>query len=360
MREQFRDFVEFFNSNVKKIYRVLNSTMGKLTEKNDAVKAMMMASKEEIMATTRALNTRIEELKRELAMCQATVSRGVLGATLNREIDVSKSKEFTGTRFASDVDNFLWGMDSMDERRDETAAKTLVEFQKEFKAQFYSEYVEDDAWAKLCRFMQRVIENFESSKPNGKGNGGEDEGHDENSLKISVFLAIKGDVEPKEEAMRLGFIDCLERFKLSATSKGEKVEPDEKSALVDKEASNLFISERITSKLGLSIRKSNKRIKMANFKEIFTMGVARGVELQLGEWKAENVLYGRNINSVDRTAEEAHMEMLAGLKPVESLVGLPPMIKVGCASDFGGKVVMQIGQTQESFQSSEVGKPRDL
>ncbi|MBA0643943.1 hypothetical protein Goklo_028185 [Gossypium klotzschianum] len=29
--------------------------------------------------------------------------------------------------------------------------------------------------------------------------------------------------------------------------------------------------------------------------------------------------------------------MLVGLKPVESLVGLPPMIKVGCASDFGGK-----------------------
>ncbi|KAK8305530.1 hypothetical protein V6Z12_D03G069400 [Gossypium hirsutum] len=111
MREQFRDFVEFFNFNVKKIYKVLNSTVGKLMEKNDAVKAMMMASKEEIMATTRALNTRIEELKRELAMCQATVSRGVLGATLNREIDVSKSKEFTGTRFASDVDNFLWGME---------------------------------------------------------------------------------------------------------------------------------------------------------------------------------------------------------------------------------------------------------
>ncbi|MBA0608908.1 hypothetical protein Godav_021065, partial [Gossypium davidsonii] len=61
-------------------------------------------------------------------------------------------------------------------------------------------------------------ENFESSKPNGKGNGGEDEGHDEydnvivatmpigNHEMISVFSTIKGDVEPKEEAMRLGFI----------------------------------------------------------------------------------------------------------------------------------------------------------
>ncbi|MBA0761461.1 hypothetical protein Gotri_024109 [Gossypium trilobum] len=59
-------------------------------------------------------------------------------------------------------------------------------------------------------------ENFESSKPNGKGNGGEDEGHDEYDNIIVATMTI-GNHE----------MDCLERFKLSATSKGDKAEPDE-------------------------------------------------------------------------------------------------------------------------------------
>ncbi|KAK8322721.1 hypothetical protein V6Z12_A12G184700 [Gossypium hirsutum] len=47
----------------------------KLSERNNALEAMMMALKEETMATTRALSTRIEELEGELALCQAALGK---------------------------------------------------------------------------------------------------------------------------------------------------------------------------------------------------------------------------------------------------------------------------------------------
>ncbi|KAH1083022.1 hypothetical protein J1N35_022783 [Gossypium stocksii] len=47
-----------------------------------------------------------------------------------------------------------------------------------------------------------------------------------------------------------------------------------KSALVDMRISNLFISEKATVKLGLSIKKLNKKIKTVNFEDVPTVGVA--------------------------------------------------------------------------------------
>lgn len=56
-----------------------------------------------------------------------------------------------------------------------------------------------------------------------------------------------------------------------------------KSILVDTIALDLFILEKAADKLGLSVRKSNNKIKMVNFEEVPTIGVAQGVELQIGE-----------------------------------------------------------------------------
>ncbi|KAH1032163.1 hypothetical protein J1N35_044337 [Gossypium stocksii] len=53
--------------------RVLNSTRNKLIERNDTLKAMVMALKEETMAMMMALSTIIEELEEELALCRAVV-----------------------------------------------------------------------------------------------------------------------------------------------------------------------------------------------------------------------------------------------------------------------------------------------
>ncbi|MBA0876220.1 hypothetical protein Goshw_020162, partial [Gossypium schwendimanii] len=112
LREQSRDIVTMcLTSQRDSVQVLLDSQRKKLTERNDALEAMMMALKEEIMATTRALSTRIEELEGELALCRAAVGKGMANATLSNE-DVPKPKEFVGTRSACDVDNFLWRMEN--------------------------------------------------------------------------------------------------------------------------------------------------------------------------------------------------------------------------------------------------------
>ncbi|MFQ6626994.1 hypothetical protein Gotur_005528 [Gossypium turneri] len=67
------------------VRELLDSQRKKLRERNDAPEAMMMALKEETMATTRALSTRIEELERELALCRAAVGNGVANTALSNE-----------------------------------------------------------------------------------------------------------------------------------------------------------------------------------------------------------------------------------------------------------------------------------
>ncbi|MFQ6636690.1 hypothetical protein Gotur_012793, partial [Gossypium turneri] len=140
---------------------------------------MIMALKEETMDTTRALSTRIEEFEGELALCRAAVGKGVANAALSKD-DARKPKEFVGTRSACDVDNFLWRMENYfrakgivddavkvntasmfltdiallwwrgkitDKRQGEIG--TWEEFKCELKGQFYPEFAEEKARAKL-------------------------------------------------------------------------------------------------------------------------------------------------------------------------------------------------------------------
>ncbi|KAK8301352.1 hypothetical protein V6Z11_D04G014000 [Gossypium hirsutum] len=185
-KEQSRDYVKMsLGSTMDKVNELFNSHRDKLSERNDALEAMMMALKEETMATTRALTTRIEELEGELALCQAAVGKGVANAALSNE-DVPKPKEFVGTRSACDVDNFLWRMENYfrakgimeDAVKVNTASMFLTdiallwwrgrttdkrhgeigtwqEFQCELKGQFYPEFAEEEARAKLQGITQR-------------------------------------------------------------------------------------------------------------------------------------------------------------------------------------------------------------
>ncbi|MBA0753490.1 hypothetical protein Gogos_020844, partial [Gossypium gossypioides] len=62
LKEQSRDFVTMcLTSQRDSVQELLDSQRKKLTERNGALEAMMMALKEETI-TTRALSTRIEEL----------------------------------------------------------------------------------------------------------------------------------------------------------------------------------------------------------------------------------------------------------------------------------------------------------
>ncbi|MBA0568153.1 hypothetical protein Golob_005664 [Gossypium lobatum] len=70
-------------------------------EDNDVLEAMVMVLKEEIVTTIKALNTRIEELERELALCLIAIGNEVSSAALKCE-DVPKSKAFTGQEKSTD------------------------------------------------------------------------------------------------------------------------------------------------------------------------------------------------------------------------------------------------------------------
>ncbi|MFQ6645029.1 hypothetical protein Gotur_019196, partial [Gossypium turneri] len=123
-KEQSRYYIKMsLNSTMDKVNELFNSHKDKLSERNDALEAMMMALKEETMAMTRALSTRIEELEGELALCRAAVGNGVANAALSNE-DVPKPKEFVGTRSACDVNNFLQGI---------SQRGTVGEYVQEFK-----------------------------------------------------------------------------------------------------------------------------------------------------------------------------------------------------------------------------------
>ncbi|MFQ6649672.1 hypothetical protein Gotur_022897 [Gossypium turneri] len=107
------------------VQELLDSQRKKLTERNDALEAMMMALKEETMATTRALSTRIEELEGELALCQAAVGKRVSSAALSNE----------------------------DRMEHYFRAKGIVDD----VVKFYPEFAEEEAWAKLQGITQRGI-----------------------------------------------------------------------------------------------------------------------------------------------------------------------------------------------------------
>ncbi|KAK5772278.1 hypothetical protein PVK06_048559 [Gossypium arboreum] len=100
MKEQVTDYV----------LESLSSIKNKLTGRDDAFEAMMMAPKEEIV-----------DLKGELTIYKAPLGNGVFFEAPKPNVDVPKPKEFRGTR-------------STDVRRGETGIGTYEEFQKEFKA----------------------------------------------------------------------------------------------------------------------------------------------------------------------------------------------------------------------------------
>ncbi|KAK5841709.1 hypothetical protein PVK06_004032 [Gossypium arboreum] len=120
LEEQSRDFLTMcFNFNRDNVQELLDSQRKKLTKRNDALKAMVMALKEETMATTMALSTRIKELKGELALCRTIMVEGVSSAVFTYE-DVPKPNEFVGTRSTCNVDNFLWKMENYFRAKDIT------------------------------------------------------------------------------------------------------------------------------------------------------------------------------------------------------------------------------------------------
>ncbi|KAK5803615.1 hypothetical protein PVK06_031263 [Gossypium arboreum] len=121
---------------------LLNTTVAKLTEKNETLEDIMMAMKADNEATVAELHTKIEELEGKLTFCHIIVGKRLLGGTPSHKVDAPKLKKFKGAR-------------STDVRCDGTEIETWEEFKKDFKAQFYLEYINKEAWAKLLQFSQQ-------------------------------------------------------------------------------------------------------------------------------------------------------------------------------------------------------------
>lgn len=83
--------LDTLNSNIEDMRVAFNSTLGKLTEWDDALESVLMALKEQI-----------EELKGELIVCRAAV--GKMGFGYNTE---PSDRCFKREKSARDVENFL-------------------------------------------------------------------------------------------------------------------------------------------------------------------------------------------------------------------------------------------------------------
>ncbi|MBA0753533.1 hypothetical protein Gogos_020031 [Gossypium gossypioides] len=176
-KDQFKEHVlGSIGTNVEDIQGALKSIDDKLSKRNDR------SYGHGFKGGTKAMMTRIEELEGELTVCRAAVGKGMMALVLEqRKMDVPKSKEFKGTRFTTDMDNFLWGMNITfvryalrmmsvrftDERRGDTAIGTWMEFQNKFRRKFYLKHAKENAQAKLCQLMQQdTIREYVREFPN--------------------------------------------------------------------------------------------------------------------------------------------------------------------------------------------------
>ncbi|MBA0635823.1 hypothetical protein Godav_022239 [Gossypium davidsonii] len=115
IEEQLRDFVlDSLDPNGEKMKELLESTAEKLAQRDENLEDMVLAMKKEI-----------EELKGELTIYKAALSNGMLSSR------------------------------STDEKRGGNAIRTWEEFQREVKKQFYPQYAEKEARAKLRRLTQQ-------------------------------------------------------------------------------------------------------------------------------------------------------------------------------------------------------------
>ncbi|KAG8474262.1 hypothetical protein CXB51_033921 [Gossypium anomalum] len=416
MKEQLRDYML---DHVEKLIARDDAIEEKLSGRNDAIEAMMTALKEEIT-----------ELKGELTIYKAALGNGELAAIAPKpRFDVPKPKEFKGIRSARDVDNFLWGVKqyfrakgitddatkvitaamyltdvallwwrrrSTDVRRGGTEIETWKEFQYEFKAQFYPEYAEDEAWAKLRRFSRQGTakqelqrrgvqvltkamsiaeslakfggkkESHESSKPkfNPKGNSGGDK---ERSTKMATgcpkkaaLAATEAKVESDVEDNNLGSIlggveDKTSRGLMFADIivAGRKL-----NALVDTGVSNLFMSEGAAHKLGLKIENEQGRIKTVNSESIPIKGVTKRVNLQFGDWTGKTSIKVIPLDDYDFVVGLSFLDQVnaticlsgnfMGVRRDE--VSYLATLKIKETDKTVGEIPKEVGQVLQSFR----------
>ncbi|KAK8314423.1 hypothetical protein V6Z12_D01G170500 [Gossypium hirsutum] len=451
MQEQLKEYV--------------TDNMKQLTGRDDAIEAMVVALKGEIA-----------ELKGELTIYEVALGNGGLAAAAPKpNIDVPKPKEFKGTSSARDVDNFLWGIEQYfcakgiteDVTKVTTAAMYLSdvallwwrrrstdEFRCEFKAQFYPEYAEDEARARLRRLAQQGTvreyvqefselmlqisdmgekeaffsfmdglkpwakqelqrrgvqeltkamsvaeslaefggrkDNSNSSKPRLKGNSGGDKERPtrngdgkkpwdkrksgpircfhcegphmiKDCPKKAALKAVEAKGESDVEDNNLGSIlgGVEDRMSHGLMFVNIIVAGRKLNALIDTGASDLFMSEEAACKLGLKIDNEGGRIKTVNSESIPIKGVAKGVDLQLGNWSGKVSIKVIPLDDYDFVVRLSFLDQVKALiAPSSNYMVISDakhqcMVKVTRKRSFEGKTLSAI-QFAKGVRRNEV------
>ncbi|KAH1081775.1 hypothetical protein J1N35_021536, partial [Gossypium stocksii] len=198
------------------------------------------------------------------------LGRRVLSATLKHDIDVPKSEKFNKARSTRELDNFLWEIKckSIDEQHGQAVIETWEEFQNMFNEQFYPN-------------MSRMM------------------------LGLS-YINFHNKAQ-FERMMR----DYPKRSKLSTVTEEDKAEPE---------------SEPL--KLRLMILSFAKAMRDRKQKGLLFVDINIASQRR-NALVVKDVLNGGNIDLVVRSVKETPLEMLEVWqidgKPIELLVGLPPM-----------------------------------
>ncbi|MBA0672771.1 hypothetical protein Goklo_029169 [Gossypium klotzschianum] len=135
--------------------------------------------------------------------------------------------------------------------------------------------------------------------------------------------------------------DCPKVSSVSAIKRND--EPEE-SALIDTEASDLFMLEKVTRKLGLSIKKLNKKIKTVNSEEAPTLGVV------MWSYKSVN---GMTMKTLRTKSYESSFGSVSGAKVRYEACGF------NCRADTFRKSGLCIG-LQEKGNDAKTVKMRAL
>ncbi|MBA0706219.1 hypothetical protein Golax_018344 [Gossypium laxum] len=267
MKEQLKEYmVEAFSSNMDPLQALLNTVVGKLIEKNETLKAMMIVIKAKNKATVTFLNTKIEELE-----------ESSLYANLLWERDV---REGNGQLWRWSNTSVLWALrmilfycgDVIAKLRWFSQQDTVREYVKAFsvlmlqltnlsnnETLFFFIDLSNNKARFLQEFQRRKVDELTKTKTIV-----------ESLLELGLhkvwgclkrsFFSVNGDDEPEKAPLNFGSV-------LS----GVKVKKGHKR-------------KEPIQKLGPKVEKESSWIRMMSSKSVPTMGVAKGVELQLDSW----------------------------------------------------------------------------
>ncbi|GMI96837.1 hypothetical protein HRI_003353000 [Hibiscus trionum] len=101
------------------VQAALNEMDVKFLKHGDSLEATVVALKSEIeelkakSSESSELKKEVEMLKAELLVLKAAVGNGIATATPKALCDIPQPEKFEGTRSAQDVENFLWGNETI-------------------------------------------------------------------------------------------------------------------------------------------------------------------------------------------------------------------------------------------------------